>query len=743
MVEPRRVACRGLAQRVAELQGVELGSSVGYTVRDDRRGDARTAIHFATPGVVLRWLAAARPLDYTTVILDEFHERGLETDLLLALLLERFQGPLLVMSATMQGERIATHIQGRHLHAPGRTYPVKNHYLPGSTFLPDSKGLEERVLEAVARFGSAPGDFLVFMPGKGEIRSVAEALKRRTDLEVLEIHGGLTLKEQSRVFQPAGKRRAIVATNVAETSITIPGIGIVIDSGLVRRTRYHNGRGYLTLVPIAKDSADQRSGRAGRLGPGLSVRLWSPQAVLPEVTPPEIYRENLAPMVLACAACGAHPEHLPFLDAPKPFALEQALDDLRFIRAVDSSCNLTERGRLLSGLPLDAPLGALLAEAEKMGNLDDAIDLVSVLSVGRPLFRQTPPSREPNDIGFHRCDAVAVIRALRTGHGAPDIHGATLEEALLVRRRLRDAWSISAPLPTTLTIDRHALALAALRSDPRTAHIPRRRKKKTAWSNGGTEISLGRDSLVDEDKARALVVLDTHAIGVDYRKRLRIITCAMPVPVEWLLEAGLGDDEVDQPAVVEGKVVARVNRTFAGAVLESREEIPVGRLAREAMATLFTRGSIFRETAQESLKRLERRRLFRRLKQGRLVPETVGWEVAEEKLPLDAPPLRDWAVSRLAEVGFESGRDLPLLSREDLLVPPLPRSIVDWCDGTFPSRVEMGDATYDVTYDLGRRRATLTLSKGKRTVPPPLAYLPPFRDFGVVVLHGNQSWELR
>ncbi|MFT7519624.1 MAG: ATP-dependent helicase HrpB, partial [Kiritimatiellia bacterium] len=380
VVEPRRMACRGLGQRVAQLEKTNLGEGVGYVVRDDRRATDRTRIVFATPGVVLRWLQNDGLAHFDVVLLDEFHERSLELDLLLALLMPLTNRLHLgALSATLEADRLATHLGGVHIHGEGRTFPVDIHYLAGSTVLPDARGLESRLQGALAMCSDADGDILVFLPGKGEIRRMAQHLGDRHG-QIVQLHGGLTLKEQARVFVPSPDRRVILSTNVAETSVTLPSIGVVIDSGLVRRTRYHQGRASLTLTSIAADSADQRAGRAGRVKAGKCFRLWAERAPLAPRTPPEIHRESLVPLVLAASACGASVHELPFLDAPRPYAVIDAEQVLHDLGATDQS-GLTERGRRLFQLPLDAPLGRLLVQAEHDGTLGPIIDLVATLQV--------------------------------------------------------------------------------------------------------------------------------------------------------------------------------------------------------------------------------------------------------------------------------------------------------------------------------------------------------------------------
>lgn len=779
VVEPRRVACRSLAQRVAELEGTPLGKGVGYVVRDDNRASEDTAITFATPGVALR--VFERWERYPTVVLDEFHERTLEVDLLLALLWQRYHGRPVVMSATLAGERVATHLEGRHLHAEGRQHPVEVRHLPQGTLLPDAEGLEGRVLGALEEARDLPGDVLVFLPGKGEIAACASALGGRRDLaggwEVVELHGGLSLRHQDRAFEPSERRKVILATNVAETSITLPGIGVVIDSGLVRRTRYHSGRGFLTLVPVAMDSADQRAGRAGRLGPGVCLRLWDEAAHLEPRTPPEVHREALAPLVLAAAACGERASELPFLDPPREHALETARQELAQLGALDREGRITDRGRKLFGLPLDAPLGALLVEAEarergspgvpqNRGVLRDMVDLVSALAPGRRIFRPAgkPRRDQPPVSPEEACDAVAILKALRPGepeHPPPPWHRldpGTLAEARQVRERLEQAFEPGPSPQARAPVDRQRLALAVLGADPRRAHVARRRGRRTGWSNGGTEIELARESGVQRTEGtEALVVLDTMALGLGGTDTRVLATCAMPVPPGWLVEAGLGQLRLGRVQVEKRhgrphRVVAEVERVFARRVLEVTEEVPTGERAREALAGLFAEGRVFPEVRERSRERLEAATLA--LELARAAPGSstaatrMDWSQAEEPWPEErwpdgVPELEAWALQRLEDLGFESGGDLALLEPEDLLAPDLPAHLRAELDRSFPRTLELPDATYRLRYDLRRRQVTLEKTEGGRKEPPPLSWLPRLSGFRIRVRHGDMLRTLR
>ncbi len=747
VVEPRRVACRGLAARVAELEHARLGAEVGYSVRDDHRATGKTRILFATPGVVLRMLGRGALPEFETVILDEFHERGLETDLILALLLSRRkEGGLVVMSATLDADRVANRIDGVHVRGEGRQYPISVRYFPTDSVLPTDRFLADRVVSALAAARDSGGDVLVFLPGKAEIAQALSVLKSSHDFEVFALHGGLSLEQQSRVFTRGDRRRIILSTNVAETSITVPGIGIVIDSGLERRTEYHNGRGFLTLVPIAMDSAEQRAGRAGRVAEGACFRLWSRDARLGDRRPPEIHRGSLVPLVLAAAACGVGDvSSLPFCDPPKPYAVEAAGEELRALGALDQRGRITERGRRLFGLPLDPVLAAILVTGQGRAGFEDILDLASVLAVDRPLFKGGPPDpRSTHDLRESGCDAVACIRALREGDPRKHrLDAYALAEARAVNHRLRRAFGAADRPPATCHVNRRALAATILEAFPRGAHVARRRKRQVAWSNGGTEMALDRNSAVNLVRPDAIIVLASRAVGVGRRERRLFVTCAMPVPLSWMVEAGLGRDRVAGARVEEGRVVARVERVHARRVLAARDEVPEGELAREAVVKLFLEGSLFEETRQEAEERLAAWTLATRvgafvggtlstLPQGQ---PTVSADPGGDAFPWpgEVPDLETWVRDRLEELGLDSGSDLALLSPGDFLPPELPQHLRRLVDRAFPRQISLGDARYDVAYDLDTRVVTLNKVQGLRKVLPDLRFLPPFPGFRIQV----------
>ncbi len=725
MVEPRRVACRSLANRVAELEGTPLGAAVGYVVRDEHVADENTRIVFATPGMVLRdrtLLAAAR-----TVVLDEFHERSMDVDLLLALLLAERKPGLVILSATIEGDRVAQHVAGTHLEAAGRSFEVDVRYAAGQPISPESTQLASRVADAVAKAANDPGDILVFLPGKAEIEACASAL--RGNYAVCPLHGGLTLAEQHRVFEPTKTRKVILATNVAETSLTIPGVGVVIDSGLVRQSRYRAGRGYLSLVPIAADSAAQRTGRAGRTAPGVCYRLWSASFQMSPTTLPEVHRESLVPLVLTAAAWGTQVEELPLLDAPKPYALEAARAELQAWGALEGGAALTTRGRDLFELPLAPEHARLLGEAKREGCLEDMVDLVSVLSVGRPLFGDVR-TEIPIDADLRRCgcDVTTFISALRAVK--PDDHGAStwvVNEARQTRSRLRRQLGLP-DTPATASghsIARDALVRAALSADPRLAHVARVRGRQRYFSNGGTELELARESAVHNLQAvDAILALDTRAFGSGREARV-LVTCATAVPLAVLGRAGLGIERRVAVRWERQRVWVTLEREYAGCTLGQREQQPQAGDLHAALVELLLRGSLFRDEVNTTRERLVRLALGDWLaKRGQ--PGGVARET-----PI--PELGVWLRRRVEELGLETNDDLPLLSGSDFLAPELPFEARCVVEGDYPLSVNIAGSLYRAEYDLSRNQVTLHPPKGVRGGAPATGYLPKFPGLRVLV----------
>lgn len=383
MLEPRRLAARSAARYMAGLLDEPVGKTVGYRIRLDTRVGPHTRIEVITEGILTRMLQADPALDgVAAVLFDEFHERSLHADLGLALCLQaqgllREDLRLVVMSATLEAEPVAGLLGDAPIVASqGRAYPVETRYAHRS---PEGR-IEDAVVPAVlAALRELAGDMLVFLPGAGEIRRVEERLQgllqsQAAVVRVLPLHGTLPQEAQDLALAPAsspGQRKVVLATSIAETSLTVEGVRIVVDSGLSRVPRFspRTGMTRLVTVPVSRASADQRRGRAGRQGPGVCIRLWTEQEhrQLPVRTPPEILEADLAPLALELAAWGAAPEELRWLDAPPAAALAQARELLARLGALGAGGRLTPHGQALAGVGLHPRLAHMALAAKELG----------------------------------------------------------------------------------------------------------------------------------------------------------------------------------------------------------------------------------------------------------------------------------------------------------------------------------------------------------------------------------------
>ena len=397
VLQPRRVAARTVATRVAWERETRLGAEVGYQIRFDDHTSVGTRICFVTEGILLRWLQDDRSLSKIgAVVFDEFHERNLLSDVALALVkhLQQTQRPdlaMVVMSATLDAEPVAAYLdQCPILVSEGQSYPVEVGYLS----MPDQRPITLQAAEAVERIihDGEPGDILVFMPGRGEINGTLDALRglrTRERVACIPLHGELEPQEQDRAFAPNSLRKVIVATNVAETSITIDGIRHVVDSGIARVARYdaERGIGTLLLEPISRASADQRKGRAGRTAPGTCHRLWTviSHKDRDERNTPEIQRSDLAEVVLLLHSLGIREAaSFDWLDKPDPQAVVRAERLLTMLGAL-LDADLTPIGRQMLRLPMHPRYSRMLIEASQRGCVADAA-LCAALVSGRDLL---------------------------------------------------------------------------------------------------------------------------------------------------------------------------------------------------------------------------------------------------------------------------------------------------------------------------------------------------------------------
>ena len=576
MLQPRRVAARAAAQRIAEENGWELGREVGYHVRFDRKVGPATRLRVLTEGILTRQLLDDPFVeDVGAVVLDEFHERSLHTDVAIALLREvrqtvREDLVLVVMSATLDAEPVARFLgDAPVVRVPGRTYPIEITYsLPSGERLPDRVATAVHDVVASGGTGGPPvvfdqnhgraaratmDDVLVFLPGAEEIRRTAqrlESLASSQDLLVLPLHGSLPPEEQTRALRPAPQRKIILATNIAETSLTIDGVGTVIDGGLARVAGYDPQRGLdrLDLKRISKASATQRAGRAGRTGPGRCVRLWTQreEQAMDDFELPEVRRVDLCGTVLALHAWGKpDPRAFGWYEPPPEETLAAAERLLAMLGALDreSGGSITPLGRSLMELPVHPRLARLLIAASEAGRLSDGATIAALLSekdiVAASPFaegRARGPATQGDSDLTYRLDLLAQAERDRFHPGLRDRGvdpvaarqvAKTRDELLRIARRLEGRRrghaapddDVLLKLPLLAYPDRVCRRRA---SDPTAAAMV-----------GGGGVRLAPESVVRQPEF--FVALDARQDERSARREA-LVRVASAVRVEWLEE---------------------------------------------------------------------------------------------------------------------------------------------------------------------------------------------------------------
>ena len=722
VVEPRRVACRSLARWVAEQLGEPLGHSVGYTVRfEDVSSDTLTRIRFVTPGIALRYAAGQELDQYGTIILDEFHERGVETDLFLAICQKkRPDAKLIIMSATIAAQQLARFIGGQVLRAEGRVYPVEVRYV-GGTAVPTSQNLVERVEKGIKRaLKETDGNILVFLPGKGEINACHDTLHKMRHIEFIPLHGDLPPDAQDRAFDntQSQHRRVILATNVAETSITLPGITAVVDTGLVRQRVHQSRRIVLALRPISEASAEQRRGRAGRLGPGICYRLWEEHGQLEQETLPEIRREDLTQFVLTVAATGYCPQDLTFLDAPPDFAVERAQTALKSWGVLSNDGTLTTEGAKICALPVN-PLHARLLVKAPASLRRDLIDLIATLERPAVLWQRIDrlPTERQDTVREERqkelfrdgCDATTAIRTLRHGDNKRHhLHKTALAECRRIATQLRDFFGLPPVMKDKASAqpNRNALIAYLLREWNTCAYV--RRRKGKGWGNGQEEVLLDSDSLLPEERHAALIL---ETLGIAKGRRVQLMgRTAMPCSFDDLVNAGIGNSQLAAPRLEGADIVAEVVTEYAGREIGRSRQPLSGTLLRDALASLILSGSLLSEVGAQLTRAIDAWILHCALN-----PDLETLETA------DLTP-HTWLVSRLDVLGVEIAEDWQLLSPDDLTFTEIDPNTITEIEAQYPKEFSVNGAKFDVAYNPTQKLVTLRWQRGirKPTLSPVL-----------------------
>jgi ATP-dependent helicase HrpB len=572
MLEPRRLAARAAATRMASLIGEPVGRTVGFRTRLESAVCAATRIEVVTTGLLIRRLLGDPGLDgVSAVILDEIHERSLEADLALALCLDaqamlRPDLRLLAMSATLDGARLSAMMAAPIVESAGRMHPVNIRH--AARDLADMRDLPAAMARAIrAALDDAPGDILAFLPGMGEIRRTESALDG-VDATVLPLHGDLPVAAQDLALRPASGRRVVLSTAIAETSLTVPGVRIVIDGGLRRAPRFDPASGLTRLATerISRAAADQRAGRAGREAPGLAIRLWS-EAAQRGLRPhdrPEILEAELSSLLLDCAAWGTPPGRLVFPDAPPDGALAAARALLTDLGAMDAAGAITPLGARMSRLGAHPRLAAMMLAAADAGEAARACDIAALLEARDPLRGQDTPA----DI-MTRLEALAESSAAAAlGADRNALH--TIRQAARQYRarlgigREQAGAGDPAPLIAAAFPDR----LAQRRAEPGSFRLS---------GGGGARLAV----------TDALAKADLLAVAALEMKTSPLVRMAAPLDAANLppaLAARITETVETSIDPVSGSIQARRRRRLGTLVLEERSAPPD---AADAVAALL------------------------------------------------------------------------------------------------------------------------------------------------------------
>ncbi|MGI2261336.1 helicase-related protein [Shewanella sp. GXUN23E] len=756
MIEPRRVACVALADYLGgESQRQDHGLAVGYAIRFDCQVDDTTRLAVVTPGIALNWFAENQLQDFDLVIIDEFHERRWDTDLLLSLLKCQGLHRLLVMSATMDGHRLRDYLgpEAKLLSVSGQRYQVETSYLATcASQLPDSRDLAGRIKLAVELALSkmtVAGDILVFLPGKGEINQCRQLLAA-LDIACLTLHGGSDLTEQRQVMASTGNTRVILATNVAETSLTIPGVVCVIDAGLERRTHQRNGRTVLSLGRISKASAAQRLGRAGRVADGLCIRLWGEHAVLVASSSPELQREELTEPMLAAAACGYKLAQLPWVDTLLPRSVAEASQKLQTMGALDAGGMITDHGRRLYPLPLDTQFAHLISAMKDDECKAMMVDLAACLSVGGRLWQS--PRTEDDLLALSAweplgCDAMALLRLIR--QGVPDflaVDPLLVNEARVLALQIRRAVDLperDLSLPDFDTRLRWlSQVIAAL---PELAYV-QRLSRDNAYGNGHSEVQVsreGRFALFHESrKTQAAVVFDQFSLpGRGVKQTINMATCMAPVSWSLLAELGLGEEQVasQQPDPQQGCLIERV---YAGRVIHTAYRAVTGEQALDAAVQAILTGELMPGVAARLADDLAAFALWRSLPDSSRQQYLCG--VADDSHLQELEREVEPCLRRLLNVlGVSELDDLALIDDTDLVIEGIP----EWCrsafDAAFPRTLTLAELKLGVNYDARSKRVELVYESGVRKTDPKRWELPTWPGWRVQYRKASRVVEIR
>ena len=718
VIEPRRIACTSLAEFLAEQSGQPLGKQIGYAIKLHAHYDENTNVVFVTPGVALRWFAEDKLASFDIVMVDEFHERRWDIDLLTAILKQEKQHRLIVTSATLEGEKLANYLDAKRLRSEGRCFPVTVTYRStDSRYLPNKKGCENDVVRTVKEaLEDEEGDILVFLPGRKEITQCSQMLQNLDDVLVVKLHASVSEEERHCALTVQKQRKVVLATNVAETSLTIPNIRVVIDSGLERRTVQRNGRTALTLTNISKASAAQRMGRAGRVAEGACIRLFGEHAPLELVTPPELHREELVEPMLAAACCGYRLSELSFLDSVPEKSLNSARQTLQGMEAIDEQGDITEHGKKVYPLPIDALFADLVTRIQTKAEKEAMIDLAAALSVPAQLYQlqggesaEALAQEEP-----FGCDASLMIRLVR-GEQLPGVNvdASVLDEAQGLAKQMREVFELP-DLEVASRYKRDELTKAIAKLHPELVFV-RRERRRDALGNGLMEMMVGRNSRFLE-KSEAALVLDSHSVpGRGVKQTLNLASVMLPISLKLLRELELGEGQQGETNYEEEAPRATMHLTYAGRTICTEFEALEGGVAVQSIVEMIEAETLLPGFAPLRKQQIQHWKIYNALG---LNQEPI------DKDTLDGLSFSTWLVEQLETLGVESMEDIELFEADDIPFEGIP----DWeyqdFAEQFPLKLLLAELKLDVEYFVSRKLVHVIYTDGNRKGDPKRWELP-------------------
>ncbi|MDF2152367.1 helicase-related protein [Vibrio sp. CAU 1672] len=737
VIEPRRIACTSLAEYLAGQSGEPLGKKIGYAIKLHTRFDPDTQVVFVTPGVALRWFAEDKLANFSVVMIDEFHERRWDIDLLTAIIKHSQQHRLIVTSATIEGAKLARYLGAERLRSEGRCFPVSVcHQARDSHYLPDKRSCESHVIDTIKQaMMDEQGDILVFLPGRKEINHCAQALQSLDGVLITKLHASVSDNERMRALTQQPQQKVVLSTNVAETSLTIPNITMVIDSGLERRTLQRNGRTALALTHISKASAAQRAGRAGRVREGSCIRLYGEHAPLEAVTPPELQREELVEPMLAAACCGYRLNELEFLDPLPEKPLLQALQTLQGMDALNNEGRITEHGQSVYPLPIDALFADLVTRIQSKANKEAMIDLAAALSVPGQLYQlsggdeaEALAQGEP-----YGCDASVLIRLVR-GEPLPGVSldKSIVEEAQGLAKQMREVFGLP-DLEVASRLNREGLAKEIATLHPELVFV-RRARRREALANGAVEMVAGRNSRFPE-KAEAALVLDSHSLpGRGSRQTLNLASVMMPVSLSLLRELELGEWQQGETNYDEPIPRATMHLLYAGRTIATEYQPLEGEVAIHSIVEMVENETLLAGFAPLRKQQLQHWKLYNALE---LNPAPVSSK------ELDELNFSTWLTEQLHTLGVESIDDMALFESDDFPFHGIPEWEYAEFAERFPLKLVLAELKLDVEYFPARKLVQVVYAGGNRKGDPKRWELPRWQGWRVQYRKASRVIDIR